>query len=704
MKCSISIVVSVLGVTDYLRECIASLCQQERRPDCVILAGETNCPEVVECTAQLEQFGISAIVDVAECWDLASARNRGFSLAETDYVLFCESVDTLDKRCVRAVLGKVEDTAADIILYSGIDSNWKNGKVKKPKGFVNRNILTSPEGGIPTKDIEEELYQCTSASVRGKTFRVSLLKQNDLMFTDGAKEEDPFLVYGALGFAKGIAWIDKQLHNRITGLCGCDQFLLSDAFGMLESLKKWHQLLIGSMLGQSRIQSYQIAALRLLKQKLTVFAWDVDRCSFIDALNESGCLKTYQLVLNDVDYDSEEAVALSQFVRGALRQRRKFLEYKTAAPAVLVTPEQEQDVPPKVSIVIPVYNAMPYLAETMNCILGQTLSEIEVICIDDGSSDDSLEYLLELSRSDSRIAVFSQPNMGQSRARNVGISVATGEAIYFMDSDDLLDSDALATLYAKLNGESLDLVCFDADTLYETQQLAEDFPSFRMAYKRHRWYEGVWQGAELMAQLKTDGAYFQSPCLYLSRLSLVRDNGIAFIEGILHEDNAFTFSCFAYAERATHINRPMFHRRIRQGSTMTSPITFARAFGYFSCFLSTLQVFKKLETRMNQRTQGALLRIVFDLMKSARASYNAMVSEDCGCEYGLCEFLRPFVVAVREPAMKGMQYSEKKAELKASAERVRMLEKEIRNLRGSKSYRVAHVLTSPLRMIRRVIR
>ena len=102
----------------------------------------------------------------------------------------------------------------------------------------------------------------------------------------------------------------------------------------------------------------------------------------------------------------------------------------------------------KVSVILPVYNVAQYLNETFTSLLNQTLQEIEIIAVNDGSTDNSEEIIKKYAQKDLRIKVFSQKNQGQSVARNLALQHATGEYIYMMDSDDVLANlDALRVCY-----------------------------------------------------------------------------------------------------------------------------------------------------------------------------------------------------------------------------------------------------------------
>ena len=121
----------------------------------------------------------------------------------------------------------------------------------------------------------------------------------------------------------------------------------------------------------------------------------------------------------------------------------------------------------KVSVVIPVYNTEKYVREAVESIMNQTLRELEIIIINDGSTDNSLQVAEELAAADSRIQVYSQTNRGLSMARNAGITHAHGRYIYFMDSDDLLEKDAMELCYSKCEEKELDFVFFDAQSFFE---------------------------------------------------------------------------------------------------------------------------------------------------------------------------------------------------------------------------------------------
>lgn len=112
----------------------------------------------------------------------------------------------------------------------------------------------------------------------------------------------------------------------------------------------------------------------------------------------------------------------------------------------------------KISVIVPVYNCAPYVERCIHSIMAQTHTDLEIICVDDGSTDGSSQLLDKLTMEDPRIHVIHQSNAGVSAARNAGIDIATGDLITFVDSDDAIEPDMYEILLPYFSDESVDIV------------------------------------------------------------------------------------------------------------------------------------------------------------------------------------------------------------------------------------------------------
>jgi len=221
----------------------------------------------------------------------------------------------------------------------------------------------------------------------------------------------------------------------------------------------------------------------------------------------------------------------------------------------------------KVSIVIPVYNTEKYLKEAINSIINQTLREIEIIVVNDGSTDNSAQILENFTQQDSRIKLFThEKNKGLSEARNTGIKAVCGEYLYFFDSDDILELDCLGLCYNKSKAEDLDFLFFDALLFYDDKDKTKQK---LLNYQRITdLSSGVYSGIEILEILLKKKAYRDTVCLSFIKTSYLNRLNLSFIPGIYHEDVLFSLQLYIEAQRVGFINRSFFYRRMRGNSIM----------------------------------------------------------------------------------------------------------------------------------------
>ncbi len=237
---------------------------------------------------------------------------------------------------------------------------------------------------------------------------------------------------------------------------------------------------------------------------------------------------------------------------------------------------------PLVTVIMPVYNTEAYVSDAISSILRQTLTDLELICVDDGSTDRSRIICESYASDDERVCVIAQENSGQGHARNRALDMARGKFIYFMDSDDILLPEALETICSKMIEDKLDLLFFEAHSFGETKGAGE--------YKRRYSYGDAYSGIELASLLLANGEFVVSPCLYVATADLYRAHNIRFLdEHVKHEDDIFTILTLLHAGRTTCVHRDLYARRYRPGSTMTSFDPVSSVKGAFKTYVELLR-------------------------------------------------------------------------------------------------------------------
>jgi len=221
----------------------------------------------------------------------------------------------------------------------------------------------------------------------------------------------------------------------------------------------------------------------------------------------------------------------------------------------------------KVSVILPIYNVAPYLDETFESLLNQTLQEIEIIAVNDGSTDNSQDYINKYAALDSRIKSYYQNNQGLSGARNTGMKHCKGEFVYFMDADDVIDINALELCYNYAKRHNADLCLFDAEIFYEqdANKIPWDYKRSLILEENHK-YNGELLFSYLIDKQKHRAVVW----LQFTKWKFLKSINLYFYKGIIHEDELFTPQLFLQTENIYYMNKCLLKHRVRKSSIVGS--------------------------------------------------------------------------------------------------------------------------------------
>lgn len=230
----------------------------------------------------------------------------------------------------------------------------------------------------------------------------------------------------------------------------------------------------------------------------------------------------------------------------------------------------------KVSVIVPVYNVENYLEKCLNSLINQTLKEIEIIVVNDGTLDNSQTIIDEYKcKYSDKITSLKKENGGLSSARNFGLKYATGEFVAFVDSDDYVEPNMFELMYKKAKDYNYDIVCCSH---YEVR---DD----NIEIKKISNIEGVEEKNRYL---------FQSICAWdkLIKRKLIIDNNWSFPEGIWYEDFASTPALALFTDKIGYVDEPLYYYLIRNGSIMNQ-VTYNKKmediFKSYSCIRKKIQ-------------------------------------------------------------------------------------------------------------------
>lgn len=216
------------------------------------------------------------------------------------------------------------------------------------------------------------------------------------------------------------------------------------------------------------------------------------------------------------------------------------------------------------SLILPVYNVEAYLGKCLDSCIDQNLStsDYEIILVIDGSTDHSIDVAKSFQAKHENIKILFQENQGQSTARNNGLKHATGEYIWFIDSDDYIPQNILSEILTQLKSNELDILYFDWREISEN---GKEIPPF--APHLHSRDSSVMQGTSFMEKVLNN--YLYTCCFAYSRTFLTKNN-LFFTDGMYYEDTDFSLRCLPKAKRVKLYNKICYNYLQHGGSTVHS--------------------------------------------------------------------------------------------------------------------------------------
>lgn len=219
----------------------------------------------------------------------------------------------------------------------------------------------------------------------------------------------------------------------------------------------------------------------------------------------------------------------------------------------------------EISVIVPVYNVEKYLAKCLDSIINQTFSDIEIICVNDGSTDKSAKILKEYQKKDKRIKIIKKKNGGLSSARNAGLKEAKGKYISFIDSDDWIDKTMLEKLYRNVDKYDSDIILCAVHLFDEELQEIDDNNEYYNLECFNNSFDNRNFSFEETKTFIMDVSVMAWNKLYKKEF-LDRSNA-SFPEGLIFEDGPFFFSIFFKTDKVSLVRQALYFYRInRKGS------------------------------------------------------------------------------------------------------------------------------------------
>ena len=576
-----------------------------------------------------------------------AARNAGLNLATGSYLSFLDADDIFAPTLLEELHARAVRDDADIVV-SKFRYFHDGTQDSSPAEWSLRLEYLPAARPFSPRQVADQLFFAVSPAPWNKLFRADFVREKGLRFQPLRHANDVYFTLLALAQAERITYLDRVLvQYRIGNQASLQSTLDTKPLEFIEALEATREGLraagLYEVFERAFVNQALVTCLSNLKRQRTPAGFravhEALRSGVLERFGVTGRPPEYFVradlatrlaqVLESTPDDylfarSSEAQAAAERAEAELRRARRLATPPAAgtarpAPAETTTQPVATQVSagqPDVTVIIPVHNTELYLRECLDSVLRQSSVTLEVICVDDGSTDGSPLLLDSAAAQDDRVRVVHQPNSGPSVARNTALPHATGRYVCFLDSDDYWRRDGLAELVGLADASALDLLMFDAVSQREPGVEDRLWARYRQYYTRTAHPEPR-TGSEMVADLQSASEYRPSPCLYLARREFLERTPLRFYPGIRHEDDLFTFQAMLQAGRVSHVTTPLYARRIRPGSIVTAVDRMASARGYLVSYIEMLRSLSAHRS-MEPRAAAALGSLVQFTFQGAR--------------------------------------------------------------------------------------
>lgn len=648
LSSTVSVIIPVYNAAPYLQQCLESVAAQTLGDfECICVDdGSTDSSlKILQDWSKVDQR-IKVVTQKHQSCGMA--RNEGVRIAQGEYIIFLDADDFFNPQLLEKTVARASATQADIVLFDAQRYNNRLDKYGKGNFLQVAKIRKIGQEVFSLHDIPEDILTVAAPNAGLKLFRREFWLENHLEFLPVKFYEDIPAMLTAMCKAERISFLDEPLVNYRVGIGNTLTIRSkndSDAT-IVTVLYELYKALTNANVYEDVKLEFANLVFKQVAQSLNDSLCMENRYKICVALNKPEFLKT-----GVFDFPPEKYGSLADYkqVKGCLdavtfRKRLEFCQSDNAKHELRVLHRAGNNINPKISVLVPVYNAEKWITRCLDSVLQQTLNEIEVIAVDDGSTDNTQAILLEAAQKDNRITVLSQSNCGASVARNSALQYVNpdSEYIYFMDADDQLDVNALEHLYVVSSRHDLEILFFGVDAFCDSDELAGHdagkdlyriFKEKSNYYNRSRNYTDICSGPSMFCQMDSHNDFVVSVWSYIINKKYLEKLELRFMPANVHEDIIFTLILTLHSKRCAYLDKPYYHRSVHADSVVTKPKSFIYAYSLLTDYQGICLLTGKLNLTTEQNQ--IITRFACKILKGCREVYHSLTAEEQSVYYGM---------------------------------------------------------------------
>lgn len=577
----VSIIIPIYNMEKYLAECLDTVIRQTLKDIEIICVNDGSQDNSLSIIKKYMETDDRIVLIDQENLGVATARNNAMNIAKGEFICFMDPDDWYPENDILETLYSTAKEHNVNICGGSFSEYYPNGDVitdfkwEKSKYKFDKDMLMFYNQYQFEFGYHRFVYKTEFLRKHNINFPLYVRFQDPPFFINAMVHAKKFYAISKITYAyrvgnfKTIQWTERKASDLLKGLI--DNLRLSNEYGLNEL--------------------HYLTAKRLAVNYKDIFTSVIhqltDTKSFLNLISSAENTANYEVLKKDgLDEKYREFLKTLYYLLWTNETKETIECENNNIDDDFEVIRKSGNV--KVSVIVPFYNDEKYVSDCLESLRDQTMKELQIICVNDGSKDNSRSIVEGFSKYDERIEIVDKENGGLSSARNAGISRAKGKYLMFLDSDDYLDLDSIRYLYTVAEQDDTDIIDFDAVAFFETKEDEENNKNYTTFYERKSENNEVRLGEEYFVECIQNNDFKPSACLHFMKTSFLKENQITFYEGILHEDNLFTLQSLLMATRVKYLNKKYYYRRVHGNSIMTREVTMKNIYGYFVTIYSML--------------------------------------------------------------------------------------------------------------------
>ena len=561
----VSVIVPVYNAEKYLDGCLSSITHQTLRSLEIICVNDGSSDGSLGMLNRWAKDDGRIIVLTQDNSGQASARNRALDRAGGKYIAFVDSDDAIEPQMLEKMVEPLERDDDIDFSKCGTKAVYEYEVTDAEKKGLAEYFAAPAEPGA--HDISPKVF--STGGPCNKLYRRAFLDLHGIRFPEGVKNEDEAFCFFVFARARRLYLFHEQFYLYTRNLSGTMARQAHDTSeGKVPDCFSVYNLILEFLGSEDAIPLYG----EFLKRLLGAYS------RFEDTAVGDRCLAMTQDMLRcarfheRADFCARKREWVVNYGNRVLCRvpdaAPEYADLKRYLPKRVPNRRFARVEAPKISFIVPVYNQEQYLSRCIESLRRQTLDEIEIICVNDGSSDRTDGILQEYAARDGRISILEKENSGVSDSRNRGLAMAHGEYVAFVDADDWVAPDYAEKVHSAARKFNVDLVSSDFRCIdYLSGEQLDHWWTWNNLVRRHGLRTGEPQSLADMPYL----CIYGSSCQWLFRRRFLADNRLAFPVGMrLSEDLLFMAEVFAVADKfAIAPDALYFYRRGNPASAIS---------------------------------------------------------------------------------------------------------------------------------------